>query len=107
MPCDADLGGRMPRQQQRALQPRPSSLTLLVHLPRPPLCPQVAVSLLPPLPSAPEIWRLAASVNGRSLSAGTTTTPTGIRVTFSDGGIGKFGTAKVEAGFITISMIQK
>ncbi|KAL4441880.1 hypothetical protein ABPG77_003796 [Micractinium sp. CCAP 211/92] len=68
---------------------------------------KVAVSLLPPLPSAPDIWRLAASVNGRSLSAGTTTTSTGIKVTFSDGGVGKFGTAKVEAGFITISMIQK
>ncbi len=77
------------------------------HLPCPPLFLQVAVSLLPPLPSAPDIWRLAASVNGRSLSAGTTTTPTGIKVSFSDGGIGKFGTAKVEAGFITISMIQK
>lgn len=65
------------------------------------------MSLLPPLPSSPDIWRLAASVNGRVLSPGTTSTPTGIKVTFSKGGVGKFGTAKVQAGFITISMIQK
>ncbi|KAL4433916.1 hypothetical protein ABPG75_000357 [Micractinium tetrahymenae] len=68
---------------------------------------KVAVSLLAPLPSSPNIWRLAASVNGRVLTPGTTTTPTGIKVTYAAGGVGKYGTAKVEAGFITISMIQK
>ncbi|KAL4433922.1 hypothetical protein ABPG75_000363 [Micractinium tetrahymenae] len=67
----------------------------------------VDVKLLPPLPTNPAVWRITATVNSKPIAAGTTKLPNGITVSLTPGAIGKFGTVKVDAGFIFVSMIQK
>lgn len=65
------------------------------------------MKLLPPLPANPAVWRITATVNTKPVAVGTTKLPNGITVTLTPGAIGKFGTVKVDAGFIFVSMIQK
>ncbi|KAL4431043.1 hypothetical protein ABPG75_006299 [Micractinium tetrahymenae] len=66
----------------------------------------VGIQLLPPLPSKPEVWRIMATANGQPV-ASTLTLANGIKVDRVAGDIGKFGTVKVNAGFLFISAIQR
>lgn len=66
----------------------------------------IIVKLLPPEPAKPAVWRLVAIANGQRVGS-TFTLANGIKIDRVAGDIGKFGTVKVNAGFIFISCIQK
>ncbi|KAL4425073.1 hypothetical protein ABPG77_010387 [Micractinium sp. CCAP 211/92] len=66
----------------------------------------INIKLLPPLASKPEVWRIVATANGQPVVS-SRTLPNGIKIDRVTGDIGKFGTVKVNAGFMFISAIQK
>lgn len=58
----------------------------------------VRVDLLPPLPSAPGIWRITAKANGRPMAAGYLKVGGVIDVTYVPSQIGKHGRVEIEKG---------